>query len=65
LIDRRNEEYKAERSSAIADRNKQDAERAFRAQDYEKAAKLYGSINHADLSLAERKRHEIAKRHIS
>ena len=65
LIDRRNEEYKAERSNAIAARNKQDAERAFRAQDYAKAAQLYGAINEADLSLAERKRHEIAKRHIS
>ena len=65
LIDRGNEEYKAERSNEIADRNKQDAERAFRAHDYEKAAQLYGLINEADLSLAERKRHEIAKRHIS
>jgi hypothetical protein len=65
LIDRRAEEYDAERSAEVVKRNKQDAERAFRAQDYEKAAKLYASINETDLSLAERKRHEIAKRHLS
>ena len=65
LIDRRFEEYKAEQSSRVTDQNKQEAERAFRAHDYEKAAHLYGSINEADLSMAERKRHEIAKRHIS
>jgi hypothetical protein len=65
LIDRRFAEYKAERSADVVNRNKQDAERAFRAQDYEKAAQLYGSMNEADLSNAERKRHEIAKRHIS
>lgn len=65
LIDRRFAEYEAERSNRVVNQNKQDAERAFRAQDYEKAAKLYGAINEADLSLAERKRHEIAKRHIT
>lgn len=65
LIDRRHQEYKAERSGAVVNKNKQEAERAFRAQDYEKAAKLYGSINEADLSMAERKRHEIAKKHLS
>ena len=65
LIDRRHAEYKAERSTAVVNRNKQEADRAFRAQDYEKAAKLYGLINEADLSMAERKRHEIAKRHTS
>ena len=65
LIDRRNEEYDAERSNRVVKQNKQDAERAFRAHDYEKAAKLYSLINEADLSMAERKRHEIAKRHSS
>lgn len=65
LIDRRAAEYDAERSAEMVQRNKQDAERAFRAQDYAKAAQLYGAINEGDLSLAERKRHEIAKRHLS
>jgi hypothetical protein len=65
LIDRRDQEYEAERTAAVVNKNKQEAERAFRAQDYEKAAELYSLINEADLSMAERKRHEIAKRHIS
>jgi hypothetical protein len=65
LIDQRNEEYVAERAAEVIDRKKQDAERAFRTKDYEKAAQLYGTMNQADLSTAERKRHEIAKRHIS
>jgi hypothetical protein len=65
LIDNRFEEVKAERTSEIVNRNKQEAERAFRAHDYEKAARLYGLMKDSDLSQAERKRHEIAKKHSS
>lgn len=65
LIDTRYEEVKAERASEIVNRNKQEAERAFKAHDYEKAARLYGLMKDSDLSNAERKRHEIAKKHSS
>lgn len=65
LIDARYEEVKAERAAEIVNRNKEEAERAFKAHDYEKAARLYGLMKDSDLSHAERKRHEIAKRHSS
>ena len=65
LLDRRYEEVKAERTAEIVSRNKQEAERAFRAHDYKKAAQLYGLMKDSDLSTAERKRHEIAKKHVS
>ena len=59
------EEVKAGRTAEILNRNKQEAERAFRARDYEKAARLYGLMKDSDLSMAERKRHEIAKKLVS
>ena len=65
LIDRRYNEVKAERTADIVNRNKQEAERAFRAHDYEKAARIYDLMRESDLSLAERKRHEIAKKQSS
>lgn len=65
LIDQRYAEVKAERTAEIVNRNKEEAERAFRAHDYEKAARLYGLMKDSDLSAAERKRHEIARKHSS
>jgi len=64
LLDRRYEEVKAERTAEIVSRNKQEAERAFRAHDYKKAAQLYGLMKDSDLSMSERKRREIAKKHV-
>ena len=65
LIDNRYAEVKAERTTEIVNQNKQEAERAFRAHDYEKAARLYGLMKDSDLTMAERKRHEIARKHSS
>lgn len=65
LIDTRFAEVKAERATEIVNQKKQEAERAFRAHDYEKAARLYGLMKDSDLTMAERKRHEIAKKHSS
>jgi len=64
-LKKRFEEDKAEREQEILSHNKQQAERAFRSQDYRKAATLYGLMKDSDLSPVERKRYELAKKRAS
>jgi hypothetical protein len=63
LIARRYGEAVAEQNTEALKRKKDEAAQAFRAQDYRRAATLYGQIEAHDLSPAEQKRYELSKKY--
>jgi hypothetical protein len=69
LLEQSFRKMKAERDDEIQRemlrRQREQAERAFRAREYRKAASLYGQIGDSNLSPVERKRYALSKKYMS